>query len=162
MLWPEAYDPSHQRVRERGIRYKKENQWFLPYFTVVREDRTTTKVRIVFAAAARRHINNPSIRFDEGLYARNVSFVISLRWIFHPYQLVWYHILECTVIHRYAWVLVAIDHYDIILIHYGLHDILKWLYLRCVPPSCSLTYVYNELVRLSAFQNIFLRVKYII
>ena len=84
----EAYDPSLQRLRERGIRYKKENQWFLPYFTVVREDRTTTKVRIVFAAAARRHINNPSIRFDEGLYARNVSFVISLRWIFHPYQLV--------------------------------------------------------------------------
>ena len=58
------------------------------FFPEVKEDRTTTNVRIAFAAAARRHIYNPCIRFDEGLYARNVSFVISSRWIFHSYQLV--------------------------------------------------------------------------
>ena len=32
---------------------KEENQWFLPHFLVIREDRTTTKVRIVFDAAVK-------------------------------------------------------------------------------------------------------------
>ena len=31
------------------------NQWFLPYFPVVKNDRTTTKVRIVFDAAAQKN-----------------------------------------------------------------------------------------------------------
>ena len=35
------------------------NQWFLPHFAVVREDKETTKVRVVFDAAAR--YNNVSI-----------------------------------------------------------------------------------------------------
>ena len=30
-----------------------ENQWFLPHFPVIREDKTTTKVRVVFDAATK-------------------------------------------------------------------------------------------------------------
>ena len=37
----------------RKIQKAKENQWFLPHFPVVRQDKTTTKVRIVFDAAAK-------------------------------------------------------------------------------------------------------------
>ena len=52
----EAYDQAIKDFEKKGyvteVPKKKENQGFLPYLTVVREDRTTTKVRIVFAAAA--------------------------------------------------------------------------------------------------------------
>ncbi len=37
----------------RKTTQKDENQWFLPHFPVVREDKSTTKVRVVFDAAAK-------------------------------------------------------------------------------------------------------------
>jgi hypothetical protein len=37
----------------RKTTQKDENQWFLPHFPVVREDKATTKVRVVFDAAAK-------------------------------------------------------------------------------------------------------------
>ncbi len=37
----------------RKVQLKEEQQWFLPHFPVVKDDRTTTKVRIVYDTAAK-------------------------------------------------------------------------------------------------------------
>ena len=65
-----AYNQVIKDYEEKGyvtkVPKKKENQWFLPYFTIVREDRTTTNVRIVFAAADRRRITVPLFTLTKG------------------------------------------------------------------------------------------------
>lgn len=55
-----AYDQIIKDYERKGYVTKVEkseasNQWFLPHFPVVKEDRTTTKVRMVFDAAAKHN-----------------------------------------------------------------------------------------------------------
>ena len=53
-----AYNQIFEDYEKKGYiqrvpRSKEENQWFLPHFPVIREDRATTKVRIVLDAAVK-------------------------------------------------------------------------------------------------------------
>ncbi|XP_065178471.1 uncharacterized protein LOC135809125 [Sycon ciliatum] len=63
-------------------------QWFLPHFAVVREDKATTKVRVVFDAAAR--FNGTSI--NEHMYAgprlQNDLVTVLIRFCMHPVALI--------------------------------------------------------------------------
>ena len=54
----EDYERKHYIRKVPGSRLN-EDQWLLPHFPVVREDKTTTKVRIVFDAAAK--VNGTSL-----------------------------------------------------------------------------------------------------
>ena len=53
----QAYDQVIKDYETKGYVTKvpktEESQWFLPHFPVVRKDKTTTKVRIVYDAAAK-------------------------------------------------------------------------------------------------------------
>ena len=53
----QAYDQVIKDYETKGYVTKvpktEESQWFLPHFPVVREDKTTTKVRIVYDAATK-------------------------------------------------------------------------------------------------------------
>ena len=53
----ETYDQAIKDYEKKGYIAKMpktdENQWFLPHFPVIREDKTTKKVRVVFDAAAK-------------------------------------------------------------------------------------------------------------
>ena len=44
-----------REVPETEVHNDADDQWFLPHFPVIKEDRTTTKVRIVFDAAAKKN-----------------------------------------------------------------------------------------------------------
>lgn len=55
-----SYDQIIKDYEKKGYvtkvpKSEESNQWFLPHFPVIREDRTTTKVRMVFDAAARNN-----------------------------------------------------------------------------------------------------------
>ena len=55
----EAYNKIFQGYEKKDyicqvLQSEVEKQWFLPHFPVVKEDRVTTKVRVVFDAAAKR------------------------------------------------------------------------------------------------------------
>ena len=70
---------SDDEVRSCG-----DEQWFLPHFPVVRSDRSTTKVRIVFDAAAQLNGTSLNDRMHTGQKLQNDLVAILIRFCLNP------------------------------------------------------------------------------
>ena len=58
----------------------KENQWFLPHFGVVKDDRTTTKAWIVFDAAVKNSEKNLNDAIHSGPKLQNDVLNVLIRF----------------------------------------------------------------------------------
>ena len=78
-----------KRVSAEEIARGGSNQWFLPHFAVVREDKTTTKLRVVFDGAARMNSDSACINdlMHTGPKLQNNLTHVILRFCLEPIAL---------------------------------------------------------------------------
>ena len=89
----EMYEQTIEKYVEKGYVQKvtessPETKWFLPHFPVIRPERDTTKVRIVFDASAKQDGISLNDTMYQGPKLQNDLFDVLLRFRKHPVALV--------------------------------------------------------------------------
>ena len=89
----EMYEQTIEKYVEKGYVQKvtessPETKWFLPHFPVIRPERDTTKVRIVFDASAKQDGISLNDTIYQGPKLQNDLFDVLLRFRKHPVALV--------------------------------------------------------------------------